>query len=124
MSIFQVGDFTLHSGQQSGWKIDCDGLTKQDWTALALMLSEKLPPFGHVFGVPTGGLRLAMALRDYRDTSTEAALIVDDVLTTGKSLEEFKVKAIEFTGFVGPWHGAVVFARGQCPDWVSYLFRM
>jgi hypothetical protein len=57
-------------------------------------------------------------------------LIVDDVLTTGGSMErlrEERRKLLPPGTMVEPGNwivGAVVFSRGQCPLWVSALFRM
>jgi orotate phosphoribosyltransferase len=122
MSLFRLGDFTLHSGSQSRWKIDCDALSPQDWEALAVMLVERLPAFGLVVGVPEGGLPLADALGKYAD-SVGPVLVVDDVLTTGRSMEEereFLLKRYKPEDNLG----AVVFARGPCPDWVYPLFRL
>lgn len=45
--------------------------------------------FSRVYGVPTGGERLAEALRQYSDTISTVNLVVDDVFTTGKSMQEF-----------------------------------
>lgn len=122
MSLFRLGDFTLHSGTKSAWKIDCDALTDDDWTALAVMLKERLPPFGPVIGVPRGGLKLAAALLPHSSKDCPAALVVDDVLTTGGSMEG--VKARIASALTNPIVGAVVFARGPCPPWVYPLFQM
>jgi len=35
MNLFQFGDFSLHSGSKSKWKIECDALTDEDVEALA-----------------------------------------------------------------------------------------
>lgn len=115
LSLFRLGNFALHSGQTSAWKIDCDALTDEDWKAVALMFSEILPPFGRILGVETGGLKFAAAMTPYK-TRGAPLLIVDDVLTTGRSMEEVRNgrEAI----------GAVVFARGQCPAWVTPLFQL
>lgn len=111
--LFQRGTFRLHSGKQSNWKIDCDALTDLDITALAEMIAEGLQ-FGSVEGVSTGGLRLAKALEVH--VSEGPLLIVDDVLTTGASIEKQRAgrEAI----------GAVIFARGAWPVWVMPLFAM
>lgn len=66
MSLFQLGDFVLHSGQRSRWKIDCNAPGPQDWKTLAAMAAEFLPPFGAVEGIPGGGLKLASAMSWYR----------------------------------------------------------
>lgn len=115
MSLFNFGSFVLHSGGQSDLKIDCDALTNADWKALAAYVVWHVinKPFASVEGVPQGGLRLAGALRDYR-TTDGGLLIVDDVCTTGASLEKQRRgrKA----------EGVVVFNRGELPNWVTALF--
>jgi orotate phosphoribosyltransferase len=112
--LFQAGDFRLASGVRSPWKIDCDALVPADWTTLALMLRDRLPPFGAVEGVPAGGLRLAEALAPY--ATTGPLLVVDDVWTTGGSWERWRAgrEAV----------GAVVFARGPVPPHITALFYM
>ena len=69
-----------------------------------------------MYGVPTGGTRLADALGPYK-TDEGVDLIVDDVLSTGASMEEARKQ------FLDPI-GVVIFARGQCPDWVYPVFEM
>lgn len=112
--MFRLGSFRLHSAGVSPWKIDCDALTDGDVAALAVMLAEVLPPFGSVEGVPTGGLRLAAAME--RFVTEGPLLVVDDVLTTGASMEEQRRGRDAV--------GAVVFARGPCPAWVTSLWAM
>lgn len=118
MSLFQTGDFSLHSGARSIWKIECDALTPEDWRALAAMAAEILPPFGCVVGVPRGGLPFADALTQYVSPSP-LLLIADDVLTTGASMEEM----LAAHDSSGPVIGVCVFARGPAPEWVTPLFR-
>lgn len=117
MSLFQLGDFILRSGKQSGWKIQCEYLTNEDWRALAFMAAEILPPFGSVEPVPTGGIAFATALRFYADPDeSDTILIAEDVVTTGGSMERIREgrEAI----------GICVFVRGTPPDWVTPLFQM
>lgn len=118
MSLFQLGDFTLYSGAASRWKIYCDALTDEDWQALAVMLAERLPPFGVAIGIPRGGIRLAVAMSAHCRKGSQTILLVDDVLTTGSSMEEYRAS------FSAGVIGAVVFARGECPDWIVPLFQM
>lgn len=115
MSLFKLGDFTLHSGASTFWKVDCDCLTDDDWTTLARMIYEENKPFRKVIGIPSGGLKLAKALQIYCFPNPEyPILIVDDVLTTGKSMEEARAgRNVK---------GAVVFARGAYPDWIKPLW--
>ncbi len=113
MNLFQIGDFTLASGQKSKWKIECDALTDKDWEALALIASQILLPFGKVEGVPTGGVKFAKALEKY--VTKGKLLIAEDVITTGSSMEKFREGRDA--------KGIAVFSRENVPDWVSVLFR-
>jgi hypothetical protein len=115
MALFQLGKFKLHSGATSRFKIECDSLSDEDLECLAHLLSERLPSFGSVEGVPRGGLRLADKMRKY--VTSGPLLIVDDVLTKGTSMNEHRAgrEAI----------GAVLFARAQSiPDWITPLFQI
>jgi hypothetical protein len=117
LGLFTLGFFTLHSGEHSPYKIDCDFLTDNDIETLAYMLKRRLPVFGSVEGVPTGGLRLAEALRKYQRPVGAPLLIVDDVYTTGGSMEAHRGgrEAI----------GAVIFARKPLThSWVTALFSL
>ena len=125
MNLFQKQNIELHSGQQSDFKIECDALTDEDWECLAYLIS-KQTTFDSVRGVPNGGNKLAKALEKYStNTWQRIVLIVDDVLTTGKSMEEMKAKLIEGNPkhYEEVWfRGFVVFARSECPDWIKSLF--
>ena len=61
MNLFQKGDFQLHSGGKSEFKIDCDALSEHDWETLAYMTAKEFR-FKRVVGVPEGGLAFARAL--------------------------------------------------------------
>ena len=113
--LFELGDFVSSSGEILPFKIECDALTDSDLYCIAAIIANKVK-FGKVYGVPTGGDRLARALSDFRTTSKNV-LLVDDVLTTGASMEEYKSR---LTGNVIGW---VVFARGELPDWISAVFK-
>jgi orotate phosphoribosyltransferase len=120
--LFEYGDFTLASGRTSHFKIECDHLSDSDWWALAQIIIRKGVEFRDVVGVPRGGLKLAHYLRRFAllGDHTLPLLIVDDVFTTGKSMEREKEKySLEFPNIVG----IVVFARGECPGWIKPIFR-
>lgn len=128
MNLFQRGNFTLHSGKQSDFKIECDALTDDDWEGIAQEIAKRVK-FRAVYGVPTGGLKLQKALEKYATKGdpelppTLPILIVDDVLTTGKSILEFA----QNLGAEGVWRirGFVVFAREEChTEWIDALFKM
>jgi hypoxanthine phosphoribosyltransferase len=119
MNLFQKKEITLHSGDVSYFKIECDALTDGDIETLAYIISRKYT-FYDVVGIPRGGIRIANALQKYASNSPlKILLIVDDVLTTGKSME----KAREMFGNVLS-QGVVLFARGKCPKWVEPIFNM
>jgi orotate phosphoribosyltransferase len=111
--LFATGSFTLSSGGVSMFKIDCDALTDQDWETLAEMIRLDVGQFGEVVGIPRGGLKLAAALQKY--TTAGPRLIVDDVLTTGRSIRDFMDRKDDL--------GYVVFARGALSPNVRALFR-
>ncbi len=123
INLFQSGDFALHSGNKSSFKIECDSLTFDDWVTLAKMASEILPPFREVIGIPNGGIVFANCLKKY--VTKGKVLIVDDVLTTGNSMLELrhiltKDRSLTSDDFIG----VVAFARGKCPDWIMPLFQL
>lgn len=101
MSLFQLGKFISHAGNELEWKIECDALTDDDWECLAKMISERTQ-FGSVYGIPRGGVKLQKALEKYCDPNNKIRLVVDDVYTTGKSMRDV---------MVGDDLGYVVFAR-------------
>jgi hypothetical protein len=124
-NLFQLGDFTLHSGAKAKWKLECDALADADWKALAEMIAQMVGPFSSVEGIPQGGLKLAEYLDKYKTSEPGFHLIVNDVLTTGGSLIRARAAYL-----ADPAHsatqvdGAVVFAQGRCPAWVRALFQM
>lgn len=113
--LFRLGNYQLHSGSRTGFLIDCDALSDEDWRSLAQVTDRMFGPFGRVEGVPNGGLRFAAALAALVTPGHRRLLIVDDVLTTGASMEAQRNgrEAV----------GVVVFARGKAPEWVTALFR-
>lgn len=130
MNLFQLGEFILHSGQRSRIKINCDALTDEDWKTLAFMLAERLPAYGNVYGIPSGGIKLANALKEHAVHQVQIdqfpRLIVDDVLTSGKSMEEWKavMEAGDYS-LKTPIIGAVVFSRTtKVPSWITPLFTI
>ena len=125
MNLFQLGNFVLHSGQQSSFKIECDALTEQGWETMAAVIANNWELFCNVIGIPYGGVKLASCLAKYAVDSdvSPKVLLVDDVLTTGNSMEEYKWHIENEIGD-GPVIGAVVFARGKCPDWIFPVFQM
>jgi len=129
--LYQLGDFTLNSGAKSRAKIECDALSDGSIEALAWMIQHMVGRFQAAKGVPRGGLRLASALLKYATPGTGAfCLIVDDVLTTGGSMERTKQAFLDRERSMlfpcGPLDvvGAVIYARGPCPTWVKAVHQL
>jgi orotate phosphoribosyltransferase len=120
MSLLQLASVTLSSGRDSFFKIECDALTEEDWCCAAAMIAGIIAPFSEVVGVPRGGRRFADALwRHAVGLENPRLLIVDDVWTTGDSMERFREEQRRPDAM-----GAVLFARGPVADWVWPLFTL
>lgn len=113
MNLIVAEEFISHAGRLLDFKIECDALSDADIAALAAVIARRIK-FGSVYGVPRGGLRLAKALEPYATSGPR--LIVDDVLTTGKSMVEVMDSTTD--------RGVVIFARGPCPDWITPIFSL
>ena len=121
--LFQSVDFTSHSGLDLTWKIEMNALSDPEWFTISKMILELSPPFKEAIGIPTGGTKLGSLLNAHGTGKRKDPIcIVDDVLTTGNSMKEFMTKRSwrNPTKYIG-W---VVFARGECPNWVTALFQM
>ena len=113
--MIEFGWFRSHSGLQLPWKVNADTLSDDDIMGIAQIIRWKFA-FSTVIGVPRGGLRLAEALKPYTEPYYPE-LIVDDVLTTGKSMEAYRLAAPTAIG-------VVVFARAPVPNWVWPIFQV
>lgn len=119
--LFKLGDFELHSGSKSDWIINCEALSDGDLEALAALAVRALRSFDRVHGIADGGTRFAAAMEEHRTTTrSNRMLIVDDVMTTGKSM-------LDQRGYFSIWEetqGLVIFSRTTDPalDWVHRIF--
>ena len=121
--LFQSVDFKSHSGLELKWKIECDALSDPEWFTISQMIMEIIPPFKEAIGIPRGGTKLGNLLNQYGTRKKEdPILLVDDVLTTGESMKEFKTKRTWRNP--ADYIGWVVFARTKTPKWVTALFQM
>ena len=124
MNLFQSINFKSHSGLDLEWKIDMDALDDPDWFTITKMIIEITPPFREAVGIPSGGVKLGGLLNQHATGKDEDPIcIVDDVLTTGESMEyflsQYQRNRRPFTAI-----GWVVFARTRCPSWITALFQM
>lgn len=126
-SLFQIINFTTHSGLELSWKIEYDALTPEEWDALAQIVAKRLI-FREAIGVPSdNGEKFAQALNKYTSPESNIVLLVDDVLTTGASMEGLLQQAFEQRqkhGLDSDYWGVVVFARGELPYWVLPIFQV
>lgn len=123
LSLFIRKDFISHAGKPLDFKIECDNLTDEDIETLAYIASRRIL-FRDVIGIPRGGLRLAKALEQYKTIGSKIEhpiLLVDDVLTTGGSMNLHKINL-----YPNEVKGLVIFARDEnkVPDWVTPIFTM
>lgn len=114
-NLFVWGEFQAHSGETLEWKIDCDALTYADMETLAVLITRRVGAFSRVEGVPRGGLLLADILSHYT-MPDGPLLIVDDVCTTGKSMEAHRAGRDAV--------GYVIFSRGGLPGWAQAIFTL
>ena len=122
MDLFQLINFKSHSGLGLTWKIEMDALSDNEWRVIEKMIIERSPPFRKAIGIPTGGTKLGNLLNKHATGKEEDPIcIVDDVLTTGRSMECFLTQHNYDSSKVIGW---VVFARRVCPSWVTALFQM
>ncbi len=121
-NLFVEETFVGHSGGTLHWKIEMDALTNAEWKCIARMIMEHQKDFFQAaIGIPRGGLKLSSYLNEYAtQNSKDPYLIVDDVLTTGGSMEEFKKEHFKDKKTIG-W---VVFSRRKPADWINTLFQM
>lgn len=129
MGLFQRGDFIFTSGARSPIKFEFDKATDEDIEFFALIGAHQVGYFGKVVPVPKGksgspidnAKRLAHAMHKYiRDCGV--ALIVDDVWTTGKSMEACRIENMRPHPFQPI--GWVAFAYERPASWVTAGFVM
>ena len=121
MSLFKSGEFSSHSGIVLGWKIDCDALSQASLECLALEFAKR-NAYKEVIGIPSGNMRFAKALKKHIKPDADQLLIVDDVLTTGKSMYDAYHK---FSGQYRQTKGVVLWSRMKNPpSWIIPIFNL
>ena len=124
MNLFEKKEHFMHSGGFSNFKIECDALTDEDIETLAYLISQKFD-FSRVNEVASSHKpQLGIALQKYINPDSKNFLIVDDVLTTGASMEDARYSTWAIYPSGTKVIGVVIFARGEPPEWVTPIFRM
>ena len=123
--LFIEEDFIGHSGGELHWKKEMDALENAEWKCIAKMIMEyETRPFQAAIGIPRGGLTLSSYLNEHSTQNPEDPyLIVDDVLTTGGSMNYF-VEQYFRNREPNEYFGWVVFARKKPAAWIKALFQM
>ena len=121
-NLFVEETFVGHSGGTLHWKIEMDALKDAEWKCIARMIMEHQKDFFQAaIGIPRGGLKLSSYLNEYAtQNSKDPYLLVDDVLTTGGSMEQYKEEHLKEKDVIG-W---VVFSRTKPVEWINTLFQM
>ena len=125
IDLFQKIDFTSLAGLDLTWKIEMDALSHREWECISHMIRELSPPFREAIGIPRGGNVLGKLLNRHGTGKEEDPIcIVDDVLTTGMSMDTYREEMD-----IERWQkscalGWVVFARVRPPKWIKALFQM
>jgi len=129
-TLFRYIDFISHSGYNLKWKIECDALSDDDLDTLAVIIADKINYtykkyiFKEVVGIPQGGLRIAKKVeklvKQLDDKKGTHILLIDDVLTTGQSMDEYRVKYQQNKQCIG----IVLFARGSPASWIHPVFQL
>ena len=119
-SLFIKREFKSNSGLELTWKIDCDALTDEDIETIAFIIHKRLEfSFKKAIGIPRGGLRLAKALQKYSNPESRLVLLVGDVLTTGRSMNEWRERLGKRYAWIA---GVVIFARAEPDEWITPVF--
>lgn len=115
--LFQRGVFAQPDGALTGYQINLDRLTPADFDTLAVLLTERLPPYSAVECATPAGYCLAAALRARQRPDASLTLIVDDAYKGGSALEKQRGDRAAL--------GAVVFAyEPVMHPWVVALFQL
>lgn len=123
--MFKWKPFKSHAGKPLSWKIECDTLTQEDIDCLANIIS-MTHSYKNVDHPPTKSanlINLVSKLALYKTANGNYDyLIVDDVFTTGKSMEDIYIHLKENHG--KSIIGIVLFARSECPHWITPVFQL
>lgn len=118
MIEYSPNPITLHSGIPSSFKFDCDDLSRYDCIAAAKWLVPIIGSYSMVEAVPSSSPSVRWFAHGFMGhvSSSGPVLIVDDVFTTGGTMEAQRAGRDAM--------GAVIFSRGECPSWIVPLLEL
>lgn len=123
--MFKWKPFKSHAGKPLSWKIECDDLSDEDIDCLAKLVYTKYS-YEEVSYPSTNSanvINLVSKLERHKSFNADYDyLIVDDVLTTGKSMNDIYEHLHTNHGY--KIKGVVIFARNECPDWITPIFQL
>jgi len=123
--MFKFKPFKSHAGKPLSWKIECDTLSQEDIDCLADLIC-MTHSYRDVEHPPTKSANLInlvgkLSLHKTSDGDYDY-LIVDDVFTTGKTMNEIYEHL--HTKHDKKTKGVVIFARSECPHWITPIFQL
>lgn len=120
--LITLSEFTSTNGVRLPFKIECNAIPDEWMMGFAFAIERMFADLGPprlAIGVPTGGLRLAKQIDDSICSGIgQYILLVDDVLTTGKTITDWRDRLASSY----PVYGVVLFARRMLPPWCRALF--
>jgi hypothetical protein len=122
VTIFSKGDYSIHNGRVTPWRIIPSSFSDEDWECFAQLIAERFPNFEKVIGVSQFGVKLESHLSQY--STHGGLLIVDDVLypeTMNKMRLYFRTRK-KYVNY--DIQGFTVFARVPCPSWIRALWQL
>lgn len=122
-NLFIKKRFKMKSGGMSDFKIECDALKEEDYDTIAFLISRKVK-YKKAYGVPRGGLVFAEKLNKYASNESDLILIAEDVVTTGKSMEDFREKLMQENSTYKNILGVTAFSRGPLPMWIKSVMHL
>ena len=136
--MFRSGQFIGTSGRTLFGKIECDDLTKEDYNFIieqTIRIIQNYRPnyvdFQEALPVPSGGNIFAEKLNNLSPkfrwkNDSNLILIVDDVYTTGKSINKiYNDSLIKYPKEKYEYLGIVIFNRSNnIPSWIQPIFSL
>lgn len=126
MPLFKLESFKSASGNILPFKIECDALTDVDLKCIGYLIEQHIKysnnmgnTYKDIIGIPTGGARLLkyVDIDNLVTKSSEYILLIDDVLTTGSTINKFILN----NNITSNYEILVLFDRSGSDDFNYYV---